>query len=271
MLPASLRVSVAGFGTIGGEVIGALARGIDGLTLAAVSARDKVRAKERLAELGLAIPVCELSELPSHADIIVECLPPAAFRSIAEPAIEAGRTLVVVSAAALLENEDLLARAQERRVPLHITSGAIAGLDGVRACLEGTIETVTIKTSKPPMAFMSLPNLAGRKAELEQLSQPICLFQGSAREGGTAFPTNVNVAVALGLAGIGVDRTVLEIWADPTILRNTHEIRVMSDAAEWSMRIENLPAPGNPRTSRMAALSTIALLRRLTASTSVGS
>jgi aspartate dehydrogenase len=96
------------------------------------------------------------------------------------------------------------------------------------------------------------------------------LFEGSAREGARAFPANVNVAAALGLAGIGPDETRLEVWADPTLERNTHRIEVEADSARFSMTIENVPSEENPRTGRITALSVIAALRRLVSPFSVG-
>ena len=95
------------------------------------------------------------------------------------------------------------------------------------------------------------------------------VFSGSAREAAKGFPANLNVAAALSLAGIGPDRTVLEIWADPTVTRNTHRIEVDSDSASFSMTIENIPSE-NPRTGRITALSVIALLRKLSAPVRVG-
>ncbi|MBV8747514.1 MAG: DUF108 domain-containing protein, partial [Xanthobacteraceae bacterium] len=98
---------------------------------------------------------------------------------------------------------------------------------------------------------------------------PKKLFEGSAREGARGFPANVNVAAALSLAGIGPDRTRVEVWADPGIDRNVHKIEVDADTARFSMSIENVPSE-NPRTGRITALSVVAALRKLTAPIRVG-
>ena len=94
------------------------------------------------------------------------------------------------------------------------------------------------------------------------LKEPLKVFDGSAREGARGFPTNVNVAAALSLAGIGPDRTQLEIWADPSVTRNTHTITVDADTARFTMTIENIPSE-NPRTGKSVAPSTVAALRAL--------
>ena len=95
------------------------------------------------------------------------------------------------------------------------------------------------------------------------------VFKGSARDAAAAFPANVNVVAALSLAGIGPDRTTIEIWADPAVTRNCHQITVNSDSASFTMAIENIPSE-NPKTGRITALSVIAALRKLTSPLQVG-
>ena len=104
---------------------------------------------------------------------------------------------------------------------------------------------------------------------VRDLKQPLKVFEGSARDGARGFPANVNVAAALSLAGIGPDRTQLEIWADPAVTRNTHTITVDADTARFTMTIENIPSE-NPRTGKSVAPSTIAALRALVSELKVG-
>ena len=101
------------------------------------------------------------------------------------------------------------------------------------------------------------------------MTEPTRIFDGSARDGARGFPANVNVAAALSLAGIGPDRTRLEIWADPTVTRNTHTIELDADSVRFTMTIENVPSE-NPRTGRITPLSVIAALRGLTSTLRVG-
>jgi aspartate dehydrogenase len=108
-----------------------------------------------------------------------------------------------------------------------------------------------------------------RKISVAELKEPLKIFDGSAREGARGFPANVNVAAALSLAGIGPDKTQLEIWADPTVKRNTHRIDVDADTVRFSMTIENVPSE-NPRTGRVVALSVVAQLRGLVSELKVG-
>jgi aspartate dehydrogenase len=146
----------------------------------------------------------------------------------------------------------------------------LLGLDAVRAAAEGTINSVTMVTRKPPAGLDGAPYLRERNISLTGLTAPLKVFDGTAREGARGFPANVNVAAALSLAGIGPDRTKLEIWADPGVTRNTHTITVDADAARFTMTIEGVPS-ANPRTGRLVAPSTVAALRALVSELKIGS
>ena len=267
----NLRVAIGGFGAIGQEVARALDQGIPGLTLSAVSARDQEKARRNLAGLQAEVALLPLADLAYHADIVIECAPAAVFRELALPAIEQGRIFVPLSVGQLLVHADLEARAAQTGARILVPTGALLGLDAVRAAAEGTIETVTMVTRKPPRGLAGAPYLTQNAIDLDAVTEPTRIFKGTAREGAKGFPANVNVAAALSLAGIGPDRTTLEIWADPTVTRNTHTIEVEADSARFTLSIENVPSEANPRTGKITALSTIALLRGLTATLRVGS
>jgi aspartate dehydrogenase len=268
--PSELRVALAGFGAIGGAIAARLDQGIQGLRLAAVSARDPDRARQRMG-LARSVPVLPLAELCEHAEVVVECAPAAVFREVAAPTIEAGKIFMPASVGQLLEHDDLIALAERTGARILVPTGALLGLDAVRAAAEGTIHSVTMVTRKPPAGLAGAPHLEAHDIRLDGLSAPRKVFEGSAREGARGFPANVNVAAALSLAGIGPDRTRLEIWADPTVTRNTHQIVVEADSARFEMTIENVPSEDNPRTGRITALSMIAALRALCATLKVGS
>lgn len=126
-------------------------------------------------------------------------------------------------------------------------------------------------TRKPPGGLIGAPYLDEHGIDVRALETPLKVFEGSAREGAKGFPANVNVAAALSLAGIGPDRTKLEIWADPTVTRNTHHITIEADSARFEMTIENVPSGVNARTGKITALSALAALKGLTATLKVGS
>ena len=267
---APLKVGIGGLGAIGLELARRLDTGIGGLKLTAVSARDKDAARLRMNDLRQQVPVIALSELASVSDVVVECAPASVFNQVAEPVIRMGKTLIPVSVGGLLENWYLVELARTTGARINVPSGAVLGLDAVRAAGLGNIKQVTIVTRKPPAGLVGAPHIEKQKIDLNSVAQPLKVFEGSAKEGVKAFPANVNVAAALGLAGIGPDRTWLEVWADPLVNRNIHSITVESDSARCELKIENVPTEENPRTGRIVVLSALAALKRLVDPLTVG-
>jgi len=266
----TLRVAIGGLGAIGKVVALHLDRGIEGLELAAVSARDGASAEARMTAFARPAPVVPLARLWEHADLVVECAPAALLRELAEPALSHGRQVMVLSCGALLDNLDLVDLARRHGARILVPSGALLGLDAVAAAAEGSISSVHMITRKPPKGLSGAPYLEENAIDVAGLSEPKRVFTGTARDAARGFPANVNVAAALALAGIGPDRTTIEIWADPMIARNMHRIVVEADAARFSLEIENVPSDENPRTGRLTALSVIAALKKLSSPLAVG-
>ncbi len=190
--------------------------------------------------------------LSTRPHIVVEAASQEAVKTLGPRVLEAGATLVVLSVGALLDpeaRERLLEASRRSGSPIYVPSGAIAGLDAVRALRLAGIERLILRTRKPPRAL-------GVEA-----SQPKLLFRGPASEAVKRFPANINVAAALTLAA-GVEPMV-EIVADPGAERNTHEIIVESPASRLRILVENVPSPDNPKTSYLASLSAVSLLKSL--------
>ena len=268
---ASLNVAIAGLGAIGQTLVRALAGGtVPGVALAGVAVRDEAKGRATLRSLGVDAPICELGRLPEIADYVVECAPAAVFDQVVRPILTAGKRVIVLSVGAILSHLDLIDLARARGGQIIVPTGALLGLDAVCATAEGKIESVTMVTRKPIAGLLGAPYLIENNIDISKFSEPKLIFRGSAREAAKGFPANLNVAVALSLAGIGPDKTTLEIWADPTVTRNIHRIVVGSDSSSIDMTIENIPSE-NPKTGRITALSVISLLRKLTAPVRVGS
>jgi aspartate dehydrogenase len=264
-----LRIAVAGLGAIGTRVAEALDRGIDGLVLTAVSVQNPEKHRSRLASLTKPPAVLPIEALVDVADIVIECAPSKLVRSIVAPFVSKGKTAVVLSAGALLDHDDLIDLARQNGGQIVVPTGALIGLDAVTAAAVGKIHSVRMVTRKPVRGLAGAPYIVENNIAIEHITEPMKIFDGSAREAAKGFPANVNVAAALSLAGIGPDRTTIEIWADPTLTRNIHRIEVDSDSARFSMSIENIPSE-NPKTGLITALSVIACLRKLRASLRVG-
>ncbi|MEH2521192.1 aspartate dehydrogenase [Bradyrhizobium sp. AZCC 1610] len=266
---SSKRIAIAGLGEIGKTVARKLAQGLPGLSLAAIATRDRAKAKAWLDREGISCALVSLDELPDHADLVVECAPADILDQICRPMLRSGRQVMVLSASALLPRPDLVELARAHGGQIIVPTGALIGFDAVSAAAEGTINSVQMVTRKPPGGLAGAPYLVENGISMEGLRSALCVFKGSARDAAAAFPANVNVVAALSLAGIGPDRTTIEIWADPAVTRNCHQIRVESDSASFTMSIENIPSE-NPKTGRITALSVIAALRKLTSPLQVG-
>jgi aspartate dehydrogenase len=266
---SSQRVAVVGLGPIGTKVVEALDQGIVGLVLVAVSVNDPVKHQRFLARLKRPPAVLPIEDLVDIADMVIECAPAKLVRSIVAPFVSRGKIAVVLSVGALLENEDLIALAKQNGGQIAVPTGALIGLDAMTAAAEGKILSVKMVSRKPVAGLLGAPYLVENKIDIADITEPLRIFEGTAREAAKGFPANLNVAVALSLAGFGPDRTRLEIWADPTVTRNVHRMEVESDSARFSMSIENIPSE-NPKTGRITALSVIAYLRKLHSALRVG-
>ena len=266
----TLTVGLAGFGAVGGPLARALDAGVSGLQLSMLAVRDTSRAKLELDMFRTPPRLVELAAL-AEADIVVEALPAAAFDLVAEPAVTRGRILIAASVAALLERPALIQAAERTGARILTPTGALLGLDAVRAAAEGGIDWVRMQSRKPPAGLEGARYLVEHGIVLAGIQSSLCVFSGTARQAARAFPANANVMAALSLAGIGPDRTEVEMWADPTITRNIHSVQVESRAARFTMEIENVPDPGNPRTSMLTPLSILACLRGLVAPLRSGS
>jgi aspartate dehydrogenase len=266
-----LRVGVIGCGTIGGEICVAIDSGLVEAEL--VGIHDVMAAAtERVARLlRQTPPVLSQEEVIGAADLAVEATSRDVAPGIIRATLGRGRDIMVMSVGGLLDClDDALALAKSGNRHIYVPTGAIGGLDAVKGAAVATVSRVTLTTRKPPKALAGAPFVVRNGINLDGSREPTVIFTGSAEEAVPAFPANVNVAAALSLAGIGPQRTEVRVIADPTCDKNIHEIEMEGSFGRMVVRMENVPSPSNPKTSYMASLSAIALLRRLTAPLVVG-
>ena len=266
-----LKVGIVGVGTIGGEICRAIDEGVVQATLVGISDIDSARAISLTRSLKRPVPVMALIDVIKASDLVVEAASKAAAPAIIREALELSRDVMVMSVGGLLEcAADLTALAARLGRKLYVPTGAIAGLDAIKGAMVGRVSKVTLTTRKPPRGLEGAPYVIEKRIDLKAVKEPTVIFAGPAREAVPAFPANVNVAAALSLAGIGADKTEVRILADPTSDKNIHEIEAEGEFGKLFVRMENVPSPTNPKTSYLAALSAIALLRRITATLVVG-
>ena len=265
-----LRVAIAGLGAIGKSLATRLTEGVvPGVVLTAVSAKNHDKAKEFVSTLAYPVKVLSISELESEADVVVECAPAELLSDIIAPFLRTKKKAIVLSVGAILFKPELIELAKTTGGTIMVPTGALIGLDAMIAAAEGEIFSVKMVTNKPPLGLKGAPHLIENNISVDGLTEPLKVFSGNAREAAKGFPANLNVVVALALAGVGPEKTHLEIWADPTVVRNTHTITVESDSAKFSMKMENIPSE-NPKTGRIVAQSVVAMLRKMLATFQVG-
>lgn len=249
------KVGIAGVGAIGGAVAKALVNGIKGFQLHMVSDPNVQNTHD--------VPNVDFETLSNHCDLIIECLPAHFVSELARYAYKANADIIYISSAALLLSPEILENAKKSSTRSYLPSGALCGLDGVRAMREMGINSAKIASTKPPFGFSNAPYIIENKITLSDIKEKTRLFTGNAYDAAKGFPANVNVAATLSLAGIGAEKTVVEIWADPSATGNVHEISVKSDYSALSTKIENQPDPKNPKSSVLAAQSIVATLRNM--------
>lgn len=268
-----MRIGLVGLGNVGQDLAGRLAAGaVPGAELWAVTHTDLGVAEERTGHLQPPPQVLPLDDLVAECDAIVETATAAALPTIARSVLRAGKTFLPISVAGLLALPDLelLARAHGGRVI--VPSGTLPGLDLVRAAREGRITKASLTSRVRPESLEQEPYIVDAGIDLHPSGgAAVMIFAGSAREAAQRFPRHFNVAVALSLAGAGLERTQVEVWSDPGIGGAQHRIQVESDDVSLDLTSRNIPSDVNPRTSRIVTLSVIAALRSLIEPVRVGS
>jgi aspartate dehydrogenase len=270
-----MRIALLGGGTIARLVLEHLRGGnLPGIEVLAVSGRSVASRGAALALAhGVPFVVGRDALLATRPQAVVEAASHEAVRQHLVPLLGAGVSVVVLSAGALAD--DRLREAAERAARdsgamLYVPSGGIGGLDALKsACIAG-VDAASIRVAKPPAAWKNIPYVDAMGLDLDRLARAHTLFAGSAREGVPHFPQNVNIAAVLAMAGIGFDRTRLEVVADPAITHNTHTIRISGKTGIITVVLENVPSPDNPKTAWLACYSALAALRSLGSSVRYG-
>lgn len=201
--------------------------------------------------------------LALEPDVVVEAASHEAVRDHGAAVLGAGVDLIVLSAGALCDDalRARLERAARRSgALLYVPSGGIGGLDALKAARLAGVEEVAIAVAKPPAAWKGVAHVERLGVDLGSLREALTLYEGPAREGVPLFPANVNIAAVLALAGVGFERTRLKVVADPRLRYNTHSIEVRGRTGNFSVRLENVPSPDNPKTAWLACYSALAAL-----------
>lgn len=273
-----VRVGLVGCGTIGSRLARALQR--EHAQVARLVALHDANPRQARALQGRLRPVPPVVSLPTlirKSQLVIEAASIEAAGEVVRRALRARRDVFVMSVGALLRDAAWRRLARQAGRTVYVPSGALAGLDGVKAMAAGRIRRAALTTRKPPAALASAPFVRRRGLRLSRLTRPSLLFEGSPRAVIRAFPQNTNVAAALALAlqaggrsgAAAAARARVRVIADPTIRRNVHELDVEGDCGRIRCRVESRPS-ANPKTSELAVRSAVAALSRVFDHVSLG-
>jgi aspartate dehydrogenase len=194
-------------------------------------------------------------------DLVVECAGHGAIEEHVIPALERGVPCLVASVGALSlpgVAERLEQAARRGRTQAQLLSGAIAGIDALAAARVGGLESVVYTGRKPPQAWKGTP--AERECNLDALKAPYCIFDGTAEQAARLYPKNANVAATLSFAGLGLQRTRVQLYADPGVQENVHHVQATGAFGSLDITVRGKPLPANPKTSALTVYSIVRAL-----------
>lgn len=264
------NVGLMGCGTIGTHLALAIDSGrVANASLTGLFDIAKVSARNLETRLNTKPQVYDNFDkfIDSRANIIIEAASQQAVRNFGRRIIESGKDLMVMSVGALADMPFLqellqIAASENSLSKIYVPSGAIAGIDAIRS-IRHLADSITLTTKKSPKALAGAPFFTTANVSLDNITKVTQIYEGPAAEAVKLFPANVNVAAVLSLAGIGVEKTTVRILADPETTTNQHEIIATGSFGEIKINVNNVTAPGNPKTSFLAVLSAIECLRSI--------
>ena len=253
-----MKVGIIGCGAIANIITSSIVPENNGIEIKYFFDKDIERA-ENLASLAGGVAVLDFEDMLNNVDLVLECASPSSVKQLAPTVLKHGKDMIIMSIGAFMDKEfytDVLKIAKENNAKIHLPSGAVVGLDGIKAVAKFGLEEVNLVTRKSPKSL-------GKDIDKEEI-----LFEGKASDAVKEFPLNINVAATISMA---CNRDIdVKIIVDPKVDRNVHEITARGDFGEFKTTTMNYPCSANPKTSMLAALSAIRLLKSFNETISVG-
>jgi len=232
----------------------------ENVVLSTVLVRPK-SAESIKAEIGSAVNVItSVDDLVEIPDLAIEMAGQNGLKEHALKIIERGIPLGIISVGAFTDEQFAIAltdAAEKHGVKAHILAGAVAGIDGINAASLAGLDKVVYQGRKQPDSWKG--SHADTLIDYNNIKEPVVFFTGTAREAAVLFPANSNVAATIALAGIGMDKTTVELIADPTLEHNIHHITAEGVFGKLEISMTGLPLAENPKTSSLAAFSALRL------------
>jgi aspartate dehydrogenase len=253
-----MKVGIIGCGAIANIITTSIVSEESNIEIAYFFDKDIERA-ENIASLAGGVAVLDFEDMLKDVDLVLECASPDSVKHFAPIVLERGIDMIVMSIGAFMDTDfytDVLKIARDNNAKIHLPSGAVVGLDGIKAVAKFGLKEVSLVTRKSPKSL-------GKDIDTEEV-----LFEGKASDAVKEFPLNINVAATISMA---CNRDIdVKIIVDPKVDRNVHEITARGDFGEFKTITMNYPCAANPKTSMLAALSAIRLLKSFNETISVG-
>ena len=255
------KISIIGCGTIGTAIGGYIEKKFKGKVGPVLLYDQDASCAQKLSSIITGSKIAkDMKDAIKNSDLIVEAASASAAGDVLKGVIDAEKDAIFMSIGGLLGQESLLDEAEQKGIKIMLPSGAVAGIDALKAAKIAGITSVRLTTRKPPKALTGAPFILEKGIALDEIKEETVIFEGSASEAMKGFPKNINVSALISLAGLGPDATLVKIVVSPAYSKNTHEITVESNAGNFLMRTENVPSPDNPKTSYLASLAAMATI-----------
>jgi aspartate dehydrogenase len=267
-----MKVGIIGCGFIGNTLANAI-ENIDEISELYLFDRTLSSSEGIASGLTKSKPVSTVKELIGNVDLVIEAASQDAVKEHAKNVLDNGRDILIMSIGALVDDQfwlELRNTAKSKQCKIYLPSGAICGIDGLKSASIAGIDEINLITTKPPKGLEEVRYITKQNIDLNKLTEPLTVFEGTAREGVQHFPKNINISACISLAGLGFDKTKVKIIIDPAATRNQHKLICHGRFGEFTCEINNMPSITNPKTSYLAALSAIATLKNIVSGVWIG-
>ena len=268
-----IKIGIVGCGAIGSSISRRIVKDFSDFCLLSSIFDVSIESCEKVVkELSLDKSIIKnsLLSLIENCDLMIEAVSSDHTKDIIKQAIEAKRHVLVLSVGQILSELNLFNLAREKECSLLIPSGAIAGIDAIKAASMGRISSIKHITRKPVQGFYGNKYIEEKGINLDKLNKEKTIFSGSVLDAIKHFPQNINVAATLALASDAVDKISVEIITSPEFKSNSHQIEVKGEFGRMVTYTDNMVCPDNPKTSYLAVLSALQTLKEFCLNENIG-
>jgi aspartate dehydrogenase len=262
-----VKIGIVGCGAIGSRMAEAIRKDFkNDCRLIGLYDINRYKVERLIKKLAINISANQsLESIINKSDCMIEAVNSDQAKNIVKKTLKAKKSILAMSVGRILNSKGLFELARKNKCYILLPSGAIAGIDAVKAASLKRINKITLTTRKPPAGLMNNEHLKRRGIDLSKIKKETVLFNGPVEKAVKYFPQNINVAATIALASQAKRRKspfLVRLITSPKYTRNIHEIEMEGDFGHMVSRTENVPCPDNPKTSYLAVLSGLQTLKQ---------